>query len=235
MKNILLICITCSLFVLTGCPDSTDLKGTMSNKYQTHSPKGVSVRSKNKITPQHLTKIDAGLDKAFRIAEAAPHNYAKFTRHGSYTIWLWPRSPKCEQAAVYRFYATAGGSAAVYDQGPYDKDPRPDKVGLCFAGIQRAPGIGSDIAPGMLLVDDLGVLETVTWYEAEHNIVQQEDLAKWFDTIGANHFHPILGEERPASLPTGSFAGITFESPESVDVDGFKVEKGDLLHVLITK
>lgn len=183
------------VLLLTGCPDeadSTDYKGTPNQQFQARSPKGVLVRSATPISAATLTAIDKGLDTAFRIAEAAPNNYSGFRKHAAYTVWLWPRSPKCENPAIYRQFETNSNG---YDGTPYDKDPRKDKVGLCFAGISKPLGIGGspNVQPQMTIVDDAGTIETVTQYEAEHNLLFEVDVTRYAATIRNDHFHPILG------------------------------------------
>lgn len=208
-----------SLICLTGCPDKTEFRGLMSNKHTATSPKGVRIFSPNPITNQGAA-IDRGLDKAFAIAEAPPNNYSVFTRHNTYTVYLWPRSNKCQNPAIYQFW----DRATVYDQTEYDKDPRVGKTGLCFAGIQKFNGTASrnenpDIRPGMLIVDDASTIETVTWYEAEHNILIQADYPRWIATKDL-HLHPILGSAAGGS----NFAVAEFDLP-----------RGERLHGLITK
>lgn len=254
MKYILLTLTICSFLFLTGCPfgktDPTDFKGTPSQKVQAATAKGVSVRSGTAIPATTLEAIDRGLDKAFSIAESAPNNYSGFRRHATYTVWLWPRStakltngkPKCEQPSIYRFFNT---NTSGFDGTQYDKDPRPGKVGLCFAGISKPQGFGGtpDVRPQMIIVDDAATIETVTWYEAEHSLLFELDVNRYAATIGNDHVHPILGEGRvpcdcvtePCPCSGPSFAYFAIESPITFEYEGFSVTKGDILHGLLVK
>lgn len=199
----------------------------MSKKYTAVSPKGVRIYSPNPITNQGQA-IDRGLDTAFAIAEAPPNNYSVFTRHATYTVYLWPRSPKCQNPAIYQFW----DRATIYDQTEFDKDPRPGKTGLCFVGIQRFNGTASqqenpNIRPGMLIVDDPGMIETAAHFECEHGVLIQADYARWIATKDL-HNHPILG-----GPPNGNFAVFEFESP--IDIREVNIKQGDTLHGLLTK
>lgn len=225
MKRILLILTICS--VLTACPDKTDYNGAWSRKNSSQSPQGVRLYSPVKITPQHGTAVDTGLSDVFRIAEAEPNNYRGFMTHGSYTVAFWPRSSKCDNPAIYRQYK----SANQWDGTVFDKDPRPGKVGLCFAGVMFRLNVGQGNligAPGMLVVDDIPTIRTVTRYEAEHNILLECDRDRYNSTIGADHVHPIMGDG-----PSGSFSGYHLTGEEFKDLEGFGEVKD--AYVLLTK
>lgn len=193
-----LVIVFAAVLIAAACPSSGDpeFTGRLSSKHSVKSPKGVTINSGLEIPSAIPPAADRGLDKVFSIAEAPPNNYHNFKRHSHYTIWLFPRNrEKCQQAAVYRFY----DRTTVYDQGPFDKDPRPGKTGLCFAGFMLRQNIGPAGPlgdPGMLIVDDAQTVETVVWYEAEHNILLESDGPRYALTADL-HDHPILGYGPP--------------------------------------
>lgn len=246
-KIILMLLIAAGGLTLAGCPfqkDSTEYRGRASLKHSAVSPKGVRIYSLREIDPAIPFSIDAGLDKAFAIASAAPNNYEGFSTHSSYTVYLWPRSSKCLNPAIYQFW----DRTTVYDQTEFDKDPRPGKTGLCFAGIQRFQGSASqptnpNIRPGMLIVDDRATAETITWYEAEHNILIQCDYQRWIATMNL-HDHPILGNGSAAVSPsmanTGTLA-VTIAAPADLAISDpagetlIEIRKGERLEGLLTK
>ncbi|QYO67503.1 hypothetical protein [Leptolyngbya sp. 7M] len=186
--------------------------------------------SNSRIDPSLLAPIDAGLTKAFNIARAAPNNYLNVQTHTQFTVGLWPRSGKCINPG---FLIRADGSP--WDGTEFDKDPKPNKVLLCIAGIAGQYGANSGGDPtgtyGMLVVDDLSIMDTIIWFEAEHEILLGVDLNRWLATAGV-HSHPIMGYgNEAAALRTASDLreAITFvavDLPVAIDVsDGLLISK----------
>lgn len=228
MNAKLLIILTVS-FAFSACPFGgyPDYRGAMSNKHQATSPAGAQLRSLREIDERAGAAIDAGIRKAARIAKEAPNNYTRFKAEPSnYMVWLWPRDAKrCQQPAIYQFFPRTN----VYDQTEYDKDPRPGKVGLCFAGMAKWTGRTidpDDIVPGMLIVDDAATWETIAWFEAEHSILAQADADRYNATLGM-HSHPIMGEGGQPALAT--------LAPETFSAGGFEIEKGAPVCVMVVK
>lgn len=188
-----------AVLILTACPfdkNDPEYTGHLSCKYSAHSQKGAMVCSGEKIAASISAAVDLGLDRAFWIASQPPNNYSGFQRHSTYTIWLFPPNrEKCINPAVYRLFRGAN----VYDQGPFDKDPRPGYTGLCFAGFMLRGNVSPAIptgTPGMLIVDDPATVERVTWFEAEHNILLEVDGPRYQATADL-HNHPIMGYGPP--------------------------------------
>lgn len=182
--------------------DLSKFTGRLPEDYRATSPKGVSVASARRITPAHLAAIDAGLDLAFQIAGSV-ERYSGFSGHNGYKVWLFPRSPKCTDAGIYQDVSGTGG----WDQTEFDKNPEVGKIGICFAGkmIRHGlrPGANSTVGlPGMVVVDDLGLLETAVYNEAEHNILIECDGPRFERTSGV-HSHPIFGSAQ--TLRASSF------------------------------
>src|SRR6185369_6703550 len=101
------------------------------------TPKGIQVKAGKNIDPALLPLFDQGLADLFRIASDKKYGYRPcpgeapcFTLHNSYTIYLFPRSPHCQDPA---FLVDATGSP--YEGSEWDKDPSPSRCLLCAAGM----------------------------------------------------------------------------------------------------
>lgn len=167
--------------------DSSDgvFRGTLSEKKKSVTAKGVKVGSATKINPALLPLIDQGIDDLFRIAAAPPNNYAIPISHPDFKVWLFPRSNKCINPA---FLVDATGSP--YEGSEWDKNPDPNKCEICAAGMT----IFHTNGPGMLVVDDPGIMRTIVRYESEHGLLFYVDRVRFSATMYHPPPHPILGE-----------------------------------------
>ena len=185
----------CLLAFACGGKDSGTFEGTLPQKTHATTQKGVEVFSQSNINAANLPLIDAGLDKAFFIAANPPNNYIGFNTHPSYTVWLFPRSNQCENPG---FLLSADGS--VYEGSIYDKNPDPAHCDLCVAGMQIRPGASMENigSPGMVVVDDLGIMLAIIRFESEHNILIETDRERYAATqyhVGTGGGHPIMPDE----------------------------------------
>lgn len=166
--------------------DLSQFKGEVYTDHEAITPKGVRVYSPRKIDNAALSLIDAGLDFAFDVAEII-EKYSGFKRHSEYKVWLFPKSDRCEQPGILQ---EVGNSA--WDQHPeYDKDPRVGHTAICFTGKMRRTGNVGVGQPGMVIVDDLRVMQETVYNEAEHNILAECDPGRYMATSG-EHSHPIF-------------------------------------------
>jgi hypothetical protein len=125
--------------------------GAMHCNKQVSSQKGVTICSGDSIGANVPQIVDQQLDDLFRIAEAAPNNYHAcpdgfwhqevpcFSTHGTYHVWLIPRSPQCENPGFTELVTSAAWPDG-YDNDPngWDKDPTPGRTLLCVAGMLEA-------------------------------------------------------------------------------------------------
>ncbi|MBX3288403.1 MAG: hypothetical protein KF855_03565 [Acidobacteria bacterium] len=173
---------------LTAFSCDKDRQGEYTGQWKVQSrastPKGVKVESTSKkIDPRVLPEIDKGLDRLFEIASKPPYNYKLKRTHKDYQVTLFPRSPKCSTPGMI---TTAYQKA--FDQTQWDKDPRPGHTALCFAGaLMVQPGM----LPGMIVVDNIGIMAEIVHWEGEHNVLLYHDPIKFNATKG-NHNHPLL-------------------------------------------
>jgi hypothetical protein len=229
MKNVIIL-LFCSVLILAGCPKRGEYVGVVSSKNKGVSPKGAQIFSPNSISSQGLP-IDAGLDETFRIAASSPNNYSGIPTHSSYSVYLWPRDRRCEAAAIYRQFQ----SNNQYDGTEYDKDPRPGKVALCFAGMLLGlPGYPSAI----LVVDDAGAMKNATAYEAEHAVLYHSDRPRFHRTIGADHVHPLLTADKSIGPSFAVFIEEASDDLTLTNEDGspaVEIRKGDLIEGLVTR
>lgn len=223
------------LFVFSACPskktsdEKGTFRGTLYENVKKNTAKGVRVYSANNIDEALLPAIDAGLDKLFKIATSAPNNYPVNVGHNGYNVWLFPRSPKCINPS---FLVNADGSP--YDNGEFDKDPRPGVVRVCAAGMM-VDGLGY----GMLVVDDLATMPTIVRYEGEHIVLLHHDPDRFAATMyHTDNSHPIMPDT------DGSFASddlqnvknISFSLPEDLKFkDRLFAAKGSTICVLLSK
>lgn len=225
-----LLTITLAVFALTAfdCKKTSSadgvFRGSYSTKVEARSPAGVRVVSAARINTGLFADMDRGIANGFRIAQQ--YGYTRQIGHSNYAVALFPRSPKCINPG---FLIAADGSA--WDQGEYDKDPRPGYVLLCAAGMAPDGYV-------MIVADDPGHMFNVTWFETEHWMLFHNDPTRWVDTSGV-HAHPIL-PDREASLTAKTEAGpkfiaITIETPADVEAEGLTVKKGTKVCVLLTK
>lgn len=171
-------------------------RGSYRVKDETRTAQGVRVQGVNKVQAAALPMIDRGLARAFAIAEAPPNNYRVRFRHSTYTVVTYPRSSVCTEPGI-----ATDMYQKDWDQTDFDKDRRPGHTLICFAGVmfRTGAGDGSLGTPGMLIVDDLRTTETIVWYEAEHNILLEEDQPRYVATAGV-HDHPIMGHGAETKL-----------------------------------
>lgn len=236
MKKIFTLIISAIiLFVFSACPSksSSDEKGTfrgiLYENVKKNTAKGVRVMSASNIDDSLLPKIDEGLDKLFRIATSAPNNYQVNVGHNGYKVWLFPRSPKCINPG---FLVNADGSP--YDNGEFDKDPRPGVVRVCAAGMMV-----DGLSFGMLVVDDLATMATIVRYEGEHIILLHHDPDRFAATMyHTDNSHPIMPDM------DGNFTSddlqyvkdISFTLPEDLKFkDKLLASKGAKICVLLSK
>lgn len=187
-----------SLFLLASCkagdiiPVSEDTgvyKGKMYEDHTMSTPKGATIAAKFSIRPELGPLVDEGIADLNRIASAPPNNYNVSDMPANiYRVWLFPRSPKCENPAFL-----VDGTGSPYEGSEWDKDPSPNRCLLCAAGMMVLQQSG---APGMLITDDPGIMRTIVRYEGEHNVLYRKDLPRYAATQyhGAGQGHPILGE-----------------------------------------
>lgn len=219
----------------SACDDKDGVfTGGASNKYQATTAKSVRVKSGQKLNAGIFARIDAGLDRLFEIAESKPNNYQVDNKHNAYDVWLFPRSLKCDNPAIITSIY-----AAEWDQHPdFDKDKRPGKTLICFAGMMFRGGNGTpqQTTPGMLVVDDAGVMETIVRYEGEHNVLLEEDYPRFLETIGP-HQHPLLGDGNGlTAFVDERYEAFMIDLPRAVDAaDGLRIEKGSRVCILVTK
>lgn len=202
MKNFttfaLLLLVSVVVFA-AGCPikkktsgrwvDDGVFRGKLFEKHSAKTPKGIPVHSGDAISQDVLPRIDAGIDKLFRIAAAPPNSYdVSDMTHSYFNVWLYRRAPSCTDAA---FLVEATGSP--YADTIWDKDPRPGHAMVCAAGMNV-----NEEGGGMVLVNDVDMLETVARYEGEHLLLYRKDRKRWTDTMyhADGTGHPLLGEEQ---------------------------------------
>lgn len=202
----------------SGSSDDGVFKGVTHDKYKVNTPKGIYVYSDRPINTALFAEFDKGLDNLFRIAAAPPYNYSGFSLHNTYHIWIFPRSPLCENPA---FLVDATGSP--YEGSEWDKDPSPSRCVLCAAGMMRTydgirnpqggvPGLGQ---PGMIITDDIGIAANIVRYEGEHNVLIQVDREKFNATqyhTGTNGGHPILPDPQTNQLVSPHELGATADA-----------------------
>lgn len=200
MKNIIILFL---IFLTLSCSGIKELrpKGDFPGQYDegvfNHSlpggeeavtPKGAKVSSRQNINKAVLPEIDAGLDRLFEIARAAPNNYKFTIGHGDFKVWLMPRSSFCEGIGFL-----VRDKELVYNGTEYDKNPKPDESVICAAGMTIFQGI-TGTAPGMVVTDDVGQMATIVRYEGEHGLLLFVDQERYFATQFHPPPHPILGD-----------------------------------------
>lgn len=159
------------------------------------TPKGTTVYyDVDKPTTQKLEAIDRGLDTLFDIASRV-YGYKNFSTHRSYHVWLAPKSDRCETPGFLVRDDSQKPYPLGWDGSVYDKDPRPGKTELCVAGFMLL----LNRMPGMVVVDDLTVLESAVRNEGEHNLLYEVDIRKFAETQFV-HDHPILPDVGESSV-----------------------------------
>lgn len=186
MKQIILTIILVIVAAAFSCDkDAGTYTGQWKVKAKAETPKGVKVESTSKaIDPRILPEIDKGLDRLFEIASNAPYNYKLKHTHKDYQVTLFPRSPKCDTPGMI-----TTSYQPAFDQTEWDKDPRPGHTALCFAGALMTHAQGT--MPGMIVVDNIGIMAEIVHWEGEHNVLLYHDPIKFNATKG-NHNHPLL-------------------------------------------
>lgn len=161
--------------------------------YRGNTPKGARVYSyMADVSAECRRLIDEGMQRTFDIARK--YGYSEGMSHDQYLVSVWPRSNKCEQPGFLReslkVLVVGQDAPPSYDQGPYDKDPRPGFIQLCVAGEFRM--FNNKLA--ISVVDDPAMTFNAARYEAEHAVLWMNDPQKYSDT--ADHSqgggHPIL-------------------------------------------
>jgi hypothetical protein len=191
----LLLFVFVTAFKCGGGYDEGVYGGVLYSNHTLLTPAGATIASRNSIDPAFGPLIDAGIEDVNRIASAPPNNYDVSDLPASrYRVWLFPRSPLCENPA---FLVNATGSP--YEGTEWDKDPRPDRCTICAAGLTIFQGFPQPTGPGMVITDDVGIMRTIVRYEAEHSILFYKDGERFnatqYHTNGQGH--PILGEGPP--------------------------------------
>lgn len=205
-------------------------QGATYSKYTIKSPAGATLAAKFKPQASWGALVDSGIETVNRIASAPPNNYDVSDLPASrYTVWYFPRSPKCINPA---FLVDASNSP--YEGSEWDKDPSPTRCIVCAAGMTLMVGFPVPHSPGMVITDDVGIMPTIVRYEAEHSILFFKDPPRYEQTAyhGEGQGHPILGEG-PADP---SLKAVTVNLPVDVS-DGSRVvaPKGRPACVLLTK
>jgi hypothetical protein len=233
-----------------GIPDSDIFQGRLYQNKQLKTPDGATIYAKSDVDAAFGPLVDAGLHDAFRIAAAPPNNYdmSRFTVDW-YKVWLFPRSSHCENPA---FLVDATGSS--YEGSEWDKDPSPNRCLVCAAGMTMMYGLPID-GPGMVITDDMGIMRTIVWFEAEHSILWYVDPERYNATQyhDHDHGHPIMGYGPPSSEKFAAwitknkdlFQFVRIKLPVDITVsvdDGTGklaettiAKAGDVVCVLITK
>lgn len=212
-------------------PDDGVFRGQVYTDHAATTAKGAKLYSRNPVDAILLPLADEGLDTLFRIASAAPNNYTTGLAHSLYTIYLFPRSPRCESPA---FVLDASGSP--YDQTEWDKDTRPGKVLLCAAGMMAG---GSQYS--MIVAGDASIMREIVWFEAEHLILFNNDYPRFQETMyhtGGNG-HPILrdseGEFSKKTTDNG-YQEYSYKLSENLEIsDNQILAKGTRICALLTK
>lgn len=228
--RIVLICLL--LLVTLGKDCEGDIyRGKHSGKSQGNTPKGAIVSGADSVPDSMKVKMDEGLDNLFSIAEAPPYNYTGFNRHPAYRIWMYKRSDRCENPG----FLVDADSSPGWDQTEWDKDPERGQVLLCAAGlmIRRGAGGTSVGLPGMLVVQDLGIMSNIVRFEGEHNVLLESDPVRYNETFGV-HAHPLLPDatgnlEETGNRKDAATATLTRDIPE------FGLTAGTEFCVLLTK
>ncbi len=162
-------------------------RGRLYTDSSAKTPEGASVFAQGAINVELLPLIDAGLNRLNQIASAAPNNYTNLAPPSAYNVYLYPRSPRCENPA----FLIESQSSPEYDNSEWDKDPTPGKVTICVAGLVVGTNDYS-----MLVVDDVSIMSQIVRYEGEHlelfHVDRERYEATKFHT--ATNYHPILGE-----------------------------------------
>lgn len=191
---------------------------------QLRTPQGAEVFSGYAINTELLPLIDAGINRLNEIASAAPNNYSNLASPSAYKVYLFPRSPRCENPAFLIKANTSQNDGSIWD-----KDERPGKVALCAAGMV----VGSE-SNEMLVVDDAGIMPTIVRYEGEHLALFHVHRERFEATKyhSATSYHPILGEGARANVKTWSNPTPTPTRLKSVTV---KLGKNKQVCVLLSK
>lgn len=177
--------------------DDGIFRGKLFIDNQLTTPQGATVFSGSAINAELLPLIDAGINRLNQIASAEPNNYTNLAAPSAYKIYLFPRSPRCENAA----FLVESQSSPEYDNGEWDKNPAPGKVALCAAGMVVGTNDNS-----MLVVDDVGTMPTIVRFEGEHLALFHVDRPRYEATKfhTATSYHPILGDGARANVKTWS-------------------------------
>lgn len=206
--------------------DSGIYRGRLFTNHQMVTPQGASVFSRTAINAELLPHIDAGITRLNEIATAEPNNYDNLAEPSEYKVYLFPRSPRCENPAF--LIETNGG---FYDGGEFDKDPRTGFVAICAVGLVTGT---SDYS--MLVVDDAGVMSQIVRHEGEHILLWHADHPRFLATMyhDATNYHPILGDGVMSNVRT--WGGTKPPAPNMRGVTvAVKEMKGKAVCVLLTK
>lgn len=191
--------------VLASCGDGGNVfdgdegvqPGQYSTNYAIQSPQGVTIYSGRPINSQIPPLAEEGLKKVLRIASER-YGYTQGLSIGAYQVALHPRSSKCINAG---FLLIADGSPLYpngWDNHPtYDKDPKAGRVRLCVAGMIPPVTIFEAVSSEsylLIVVDDVGIMPTITRFESEHWLTLLNDIEKYKQTAGV-HAHPILPDK----------------------------------------
>lgn len=235
MKKLLLLVTILIVTLGFKCnkPDKADsgiFRGRLYTDSQAKTPLGATVFSRTAINPELLSSVDAGINRLNQIASTAPNNYTNLAAPSAYNVYLFPRSPRCENAA----FLIDGSSALSYDNGDFDKNPEIGKVALCAAGMV----VGS-IDYSMLVVDDVATMATIVQYEAEHIALFHADPERYEATKfhTAENYHPILGNGVQSIVKPRSGAKKQTLPIQAITVDlkDKKINSGNPFCVLLTK
>ena len=176
-------------------PNDGIFRGKYLMKNKVVSPKGVTFYGYKKASAELMREVDRGLDTCFEIAER-DYGYANFSRHERYTVFIYKTDDRCAHPA---FMVDASGT--IYDQSEWDKDPEPGKALVCAAGMQLL----HENRPAMCIPDSVSNAHNAAWFEAEHNVLLEVDVAKYAATQyhAEGQGHPILPRKINGIADTG--------------------------------
>jgi len=203
-------------------------KGRLYTDNQLKTPQGASVFAQRAINTELLPLVDAGIERLNQIASAAPNNYSNLAPPSAYKVYLFPRSPRCENPAF--LIETDGGS---YDGSEWDKNTERGKVALCAAGMTVADDYS------ILVVDDAATMPTIVRYEGEHLALFHVDRERYEATKfhTAMSFHPILGDGVQRNVRSWSDTEPKPQTVKAITIDlkDGKINKGRPFCVLLSK
>ncbi len=192
---------------------------------------GATIFSRHAINGALMPLADEGLDNLFSIAAKPPHNYTTGLSHSNYKIYLFPRSPKCDNPAF--LIETGGGSG--YDNSDWDKDPRPGHTAICAAGMIVGTNDFS-----MLVVDDVGTMATVVHFEGEHLLAWHNN-PEFYEASkihSSTNYHPILGNGNNMYLKNyrhRHFEAKSLTLSQSIQMSSKTLPKGSVVCVLLSR